>query len=131
MEPREFKTIRKALEMTQKEAAQVLAVSLKAVHSYEQGWRTVPPAVERQFYLLLSRKAGARDGVDCWEARGCPPEKRRGCPAACWDSGDLCWAVTGTLCDGEDRGSWREKMAVCRGCPVFAARVPLESIGLR
>ncbi|MEJ5357196.1 MAG: transcriptional regulator [Desulfobacterales bacterium] len=130
MERMEFKTIRKTLEMTQKEIAQVLAVSLKAVHSYEQGWRTVPPAVERQLYLLLARKAGARNGPACWEAKGCPPEKRSSCPAGRWDSGDLCWAITGTLCGGEDRGSWREKMSACRVCPVFAARVPLASLGL-
>ncbi len=130
MERSEFKNIRKALEMTQKEIAQVLAVSLKAVHSYEQGWRTVPPAVERQLYLLLGRKAGARNGPDCWETKGCPPETRRLCPAGRWNSGDLCWAITGTLCEGEDRGSWREKMASCRACPVFTARVPLSSLGL-
>lgn len=48
MDKAEFKLLRKKLNKTQKQMAQLLGVSIKAIHSYEQGWRTVPGAVERQ-----------------------------------------------------------------------------------
>jgi DNA-binding XRE family transcriptional regulator len=48
MNSQEFKSYRSKLSKTQKQMAQLLGTSLKAVHSYEQGWRSVPPAVERQ-----------------------------------------------------------------------------------
>jgi hypothetical protein len=38
--------------------AQLLGTSIKAIHSYEQGWRTIPVHVERQLYFLLTRKSG-------------------------------------------------------------------------
>ena len=55
MDKSEFRRLRKILHKNQKQMAQLLGVSLKAVHSYEQGWRVVPPAVERQLYFLASR----------------------------------------------------------------------------
>ena len=55
MESKEFKMFRSRLERTQKEMAQLLGISIKAVHSYEQGWRKIPGHVERQIYFLLSR----------------------------------------------------------------------------
>ena len=47
MDDKEFLRARKILEKTQKELAELLGSSIKAVHSYEQGWRTVPAHVER------------------------------------------------------------------------------------
>jgi DNA-binding XRE family transcriptional regulator len=41
MENSEFKEFRAKLGKTQAQMAQLLGVSLKAVHSYEQGWRSV------------------------------------------------------------------------------------------
>lgn len=55
MESKEFKIFRSRLDRTQKEMAQLLGVSIKAIHSYEQGWRKIPGHVERQVYFLLSR----------------------------------------------------------------------------
>jgi DNA-binding XRE family transcriptional regulator len=48
MNRNEFKKYRKRLNKTQKQMAELLGTSLKAIHSYEQGWRTVPVHVERQ-----------------------------------------------------------------------------------
>mgnify|MGYP001822735688 FL=1 len=48
MEKNEFTTIRKKLAKTQKELSELLGTSLKAVSSYEQGWRNIPVHVERQ-----------------------------------------------------------------------------------
>lgn len=43
-----FSTLRAKLGKTQKALAELLGVSLKAVQSYEQGWRAIPMHVERQ-----------------------------------------------------------------------------------
>ena len=42
MDSDEFLKFRKTLHKTQQEIAEILGVSVKAVHSYEQGWRNVP-----------------------------------------------------------------------------------------
>lgn len=55
MESNEFKIFRSRLGRTQKEMAQLLGVSIKAIHSYEQGWRKIPGHVERHVYFLVSR----------------------------------------------------------------------------
>ena len=38
--------------------AQILGSSLKAVQSFEQGWRKIPVHVERQMLFLLAMKKG-------------------------------------------------------------------------
>ena len=45
MDDKEFLRARKILGKTQKQLAELLGTSIKAVHSYEQGWRTVPAHV--------------------------------------------------------------------------------------
>ncbi|MDH3720234.1 MAG: helix-turn-helix domain-containing protein, partial [Desulfobacteraceae bacterium] len=50
MDSEEFAIFRKKLSKTQKQMASLLGVSIKAIHSYEQGWRSVPPHVERQMF---------------------------------------------------------------------------------
>jgi hypothetical protein len=122
MESKEFKRLRKKLDKTQKQMSQLLGVSLKAIHSYEQGWRTIPPAVERQVFFLAMRAAPAADFRPCWELRDCPEELRLECPAWEFKSGDLCWFINGTICDGSNHRTWPEKMKICRVCPVFASR---------
>ena len=120
MDKQEFSAIRKKLNKTQKQMAQLLGVSIKAVHSYEQGWRTVPPAVERQMFFLVSRSnADGKPKTNCWEARNCPEEVKMGCPAWEFHSGDLCWFINGTVCHGSTHKTWKEKMALCRKCNVF------------
>ncbi|MCK4792980.1 MAG: helix-turn-helix domain-containing protein, partial [Desulfobacteraceae bacterium] len=42
MDCEEVLRARKKLGKTQKQLAELLGTSLKAVHSYEQGWRSVP-----------------------------------------------------------------------------------------
>jgi transcriptional regulator with XRE-family HTH domain len=61
MESSEFKEFRAKLNKTQAQMAQLLGVSLKAVHSYEQGWRSVPAAVERQMYFLVVKQNTQKD----------------------------------------------------------------------
>jgi hypothetical protein len=122
MESNEFKDYRKKLSKTQKQMAQLLGTSLKAVHSYEQGWRTIPPAVERQLYFLVSRKnRSTTSKKPCWRIKKCAPEQKKQCPAWEFKSGDLCWFINGTVCEGSVHGNWNEKMKICRSCEVFAS----------
>jgi DNA-binding XRE family transcriptional regulator len=120
MTAKEFSAYRKKLEKTQKQMAQLLGTSIKAIHSYEQGWRTIPVHVERQLYFLLTRKLGGNEGVQpCWDTRVCPQEQREQCPAWEFSTGDLCWFINGTICDGTVHDSWKEKLKLCRTCDVF------------
>ena len=48
----EFSKIRGILGKTQKKLAQLLWVSVKAIQSFEQGWREIPPHIERQMLFL-------------------------------------------------------------------------------
>ncbi|MFZ0240871.1 MAG: helix-turn-helix transcriptional regulator [Desulfobacterales bacterium] len=120
MDDEEFKHFRSKLKKTQKQMADLLGVSIKAIHSYEQGWRAVPAAVERQLLFLLSRRRARRKPpADCWEVQNCPPEQRVNCPAWEFRCGPLCWFVNGTHCKGTIQKTWQEKMALCRSCRIF------------
>ncbi len=122
MKDKEFSALRKKLEKTQKQMAQLLGTSIKAIHSYEQGWRTIPVHVERQLYFLITRKFfGNSDVQPCWDTRSCPQEQREQCPAWEFSTGDLCWFINGTICDGTVHDSWKEKMKLCHTCDVFKA----------
>jgi len=125
MDRSEFKRARKKLNKTQKQMAQLLGVSLKAVHSYEQGWRVVPPAVERHLCFLILRQTLSGTPRPCWEVKGCPSDRMAQCPAAEFNSGDLCWLINGSFCAGSDQGSWEGKMAICRSCTVFKSQITL------
>jgi predicted transcriptional regulator len=51
VEKEEFVAARTRLDKTQKEMSQLLGVSVKAIYSYEQGWRSIPTHVERQMFF--------------------------------------------------------------------------------
>jgi DNA-binding XRE family transcriptional regulator len=122
MDKNEFKSYRTKLDKTQKQMAQLLGTSLKAIHSYEQGWRTIPPAVERQMYFLISRKFdSAKNSKPCWKIKGCAVEQKKQCPAFEFKSGNLCWFINGTICEGSIHENWKDKMKVCRSCEVFTS----------
>lgn len=126
MEQHEFKEIRAILKKTQKEMAQLIGTSIKAVHSYEQGWRRIPHHVERQLlFLLVRREKKNEDLKKCWEVLNCPDELKKKCPAWEFNSGDLCWFINGTICNGKVHKTWREKIQECRICPVFLKAIPL------
>ncbi len=120
MESNEFIIMRKKLQKTQKELAVLLGISLKAVCSYEQGWRKVPVHVERQLIFLLSRKkTHLMENENCWDIRNCPEEKRTHCPAWEFHSGQFCWFINGTICDDTVHKTWKEKMELCKTCIVM------------
>jgi len=121
VESEEFLKARKVLDKTQKEVAELLGVSIKAVHSYEQGWRTIPSHVERQIFFLLSRtRTSDKVLKSCWIVKKCPPQRRKRCPAWEFQAGKLCWFINGTICECKSQQNWKEKMKICRSCEVLA-----------
>src|SRR5512139_3570539 len=107
MQGKDFCSIRKNLGKTQKQMSELLGISLKAVQSFEQGWRGIPAYVERLALFLLATKMGTRERLTpCWEIRRCSPEMREMCPAWEFKSGHLCWFINGTICQGKTRMSW-------------------------
>ncbi len=122
MDSAEFLRARKKLNKTQKQLADLLGISVKAVHSYEQGWRSVPAHVERQVFFLLSRTCvTGKTPKPCWVIKKCPPQTRKQCPAWEFQAGKLCWFINGTICECTAQKNWREKMKICRRCEVLSS----------
>ena len=120
MDSEEFKYFRKRLNRTQKQIAELLGTSLKAIQSYEQGWRTVPAHVERQMFFLVSRlKENRKSRKPCWLIKKCSTEQKKKCPAWEFKAGKLCWFINGTVCEGQVHNNWEEKMKICRSCEVL------------
>ena len=129
MEPAEFRWIRQNFFKTQKEMSELLGVSLKAIQSFEQGWRSIPAYVERQTLFLLAMKMASGERISpCWEIRRCPHEMLENCPAWELKSGHLCWFINGTICRGKPQGSWSQKMVLCRKCEAFASLMKCWSL---
>lgn len=127
MDKTEFARIRDSLGKTQGQMAELLHTSLKAIQSYEQGWRVIPAHAERQMLLLLSMKARTRDQKPCWVLRKCSAERKRNCPAWEFKAGKLCWFINGTLCEGTSRRDWKDKMKVCRPCKVLESMLGADN----
>lgn len=123
MDSKEFLLIRKKLSRTQKQLAELLGTSIKAVHSYEQGWRTVPAHVERQLFFLLASKNGQKNQKPCWVIKKCAPSRRKKCPAWEFQAGRLCWFINGTICECAVKKNWQEKMTICRSCEVLTSLI--------
>jgi len=116
------KELRTKLGLSQRQMADLLAVSKKAIESYEQGWRRVPPHVEQLLLLhtILNRGNGASRARNCWEQRpDCDPAVCARCPAHNSQAAGFCWLVTGTLCGGEPTANWAEKRDRCLECDVL------------
>ncbi len=128
MDREEFLKARKVLGKTQKQMAELLGASIKAIHSYEQGWRAVPAHVERQVFFLLARQR-SRDSKPlkaCWTIKKCPPALRNNCPAWEFNAGKLCWFINGTICECKAQKNWNAKMKICRACVVLAGLLDME-----
>ncbi len=137
----EFSRLRRLLGKSQKELAEILGISRKAVESYEQGWRKVPVNTERMLYFLLFKLKEpllAGQGT-CWEIRACPDSARRTCMTWLVREGHYCWFFTGRLCAArkpEIQGSEPNEpaadsgndLAFCRSCRVFRELVELVDL---
>ena len=126
MGKREFSKIRRYLGKTQNQMAQLLGVSLKAIQSFEQGWRNIPVHIERQLLFLLAMKKSPPKKVKaCWVVQKCPMEAKQNCPAWEFQVGHLCWFINGTICRGRVQEDWQKKMKICRQCTVFQTILPI------
>jgi len=123
-----FIKIRKKLGKTQKELAELLGISIKTLHSYEQGWRRIPAHAERQVLFLLSRSR-ERALKPCWAIKNCPPKRKRLCPAWEFQAGKLCWFINGTICECSAQRDWHKKMEICMQCDVLRSFLPDEDDG--
>jgi len=56
MESKKFYSFRRRFQKTQKQMSHLLGTSLKAIQSFEQGWRKVPGDIEQQMLFLLHRR---------------------------------------------------------------------------
>ncbi len=120
MDSKEFSHGRHLLGKTQDQLAQLLCVSLKAVQSFEQGWRRVPPYIERQLLLLLSLKRSVDSSTEpCWKIKNCPDEWRENCIVWELKARHFCWFMNGTFCQGQLQKNWDEKIRLCRECEVY------------
>jgi DNA-binding XRE family transcriptional regulator len=120
MDKKEFSEIRHRLEKTQLQMSQLLGVSIKAIQSFEQGWRKIPVHTERQSLLLLALKGSRlQKARPCWSLKNCPKETRRNCPAWEFKAGQMCWLINGTICKGKLQKSWPRKMEMCKKCEVL------------
>lgn len=132
MTSREFAGFRKRIGKSQRDMARLLGLSVKAVHSYEQGWRKIPCSVERQVFFLYSRRRDTHcRPIVCWLVKDCPPNRKLKCPAWEFRCGHLCWFISGTFCRGSAQKSWKDKITICRNCEVFLSLFEevLETLG--
>ena len=126
MNKKEFSAIRGRLGKTQLQISRLLGVSIKAVQSFEQGWRDIPVHIERQLLFLLSLKPDTHQKVKpCWVVQKCPVKIRKSCPAWEYRAGRFCWCICGTICHGKVQDSWQKKMKICRQCQMFRMTVSL------
>ncbi len=119
MDKKEFQMMRNFLEKTRKEMAQLLGLSTKAIVSYEQGWRNIPPHVERQTLFFVNQKLDPKNKKNCWRIKRCKKEKKNKCPAWEFKAGKICWFINGNIADGTPHKSWEEKMKICRQCEIL------------
>lgn len=101
--------------------ARLLGISVRAVQSYEQGWRPLPPYVQKLagMLLFLSRN-GDEHLPPCWEVNGCGEEQKSRCFAYKHGIGRLCWMATGNWHQADNLlADWRSKLARCRECEVM------------
>ncbi len=115
----EFRLVRKKLGKTQKQLSGLLGISLKTIHSYEQGWRTIPPHIERQIYFLLIHQRGNTTCLQpCWEQKTC--NIKESCPAWEFNLGELCWFLCGTLNSSANVPGQKNKLEKCKECEILA-----------
>ncbi|MDO9263353.1 MAG: hypothetical protein Q7U02_05255, partial [Desulfosalsimonadaceae bacterium] len=94
--------------------------SVKAIRSYEQGWRSIPAHAERQLLFLCAKKDEIlTPAKPCWTVNKCSKDRKEDCPAWEFQAGALCWFINGTICSGTDHQTWREKIEICKMCKAF------------
>ena len=123
--------VRREFGFSQSQLAALLGMSIRAVQSYEQGWRRPSANVQRLLLMLLiaQRRGRAFSKYVCWKAQKCPPERRERCMAYYSRQGHLCWFLTGTFCAGQRTRSWLAKWRLCSRCGFMATLLEPGSEG--
>ena len=122
MDAQEFKNFRSNLQKTQEEMSRLMGLSVKAIRSYEQGWRAIPAHAERQLLFLAAKKAEITAPIKpCWVVNKCKDPQKSLCPAWEFRAGKLCWFINGTICSGTIHKDWNEKIEICKNCKAFPA----------
>ncbi len=111
--------------------SQLLGISEKAIHSYEQGWRTIPVHIERQMLFLVSLISSDGPKRMCWNVKKCPAERKKHCPAWEFKAGKLCWFINGTICNGVSHGKWKDKIEICKQCEAMPKSIRVEVENLK
>jgi DNA-binding XRE family transcriptional regulator len=118
-----LRSVREALSKSQSDLAVLLGVSVRAVQSYEQGWRHTPLDVQKLALLLLylQRRNGSPPQPPCWVTRGCPPEARDACSAREFGGGHFCWLFSSATqrCRATPTGQ-DASLSICVACPVMS-----------
>ena len=117
MDKKEFGYYRRKLGKTQQELADILGMSLKSVHGYEQGYRAIPLHIARYLYfLIINQRHEGKSPIPCWERKLCL--EKENCPAWEFNCGHLCWFLCGTLCESCE-GEYKSKLDSCKTCAIF------------
>ena len=125
-EPVNVKRIRSALGMTQAALARTLGISIRAIQSYEQGWRDTPtPVMVQLLTLVAAYRSVALGGKPCWEVTGCPAVKQLQCPCR-HTKGDLCWLVSGRMCSGTPAKDEAASLQSCLDCLMVRNLLAIE-----
>lgn len=112
--------VRDVLRMTQADMARTLRVSVRAIQSYEQGWRILPAPLTVQLLTLLAvYKGHAEHGKTCWQQTRCPAGARSNCPSFRLVGGRFCWLIAGDICGGRVPQTDNTPLP-CLNCPVTA-----------
>jgi len=112
------KLIRRKIGMTQAEIAHALGVSIRAIQSYEQGWRDTPTHIMVQLLVLVAAyRASTTKRPACWDVRGCSTEGQKKCPCHHTD-GRLCWLVSGRVYAGKSQDICHD-LSACMDCSVI------------
>ncbi len=120
MKSDEFASYRNFLRLSQSNLADLLGTSLRSIQAYEQGWRDIPPNIERMIlYLIYQKRLGHRSLDPCWEIKKCLLRWRKNCAAYQFQAEGPCWFMNGTFCEGEKQNNWDKKMETCRTCSIF------------
>ena len=81
MDAQEFKNFRSNLQKTQEEMSRLMGLSVKAIRSYEQGWRAIPAHAERQLLFLAAKKAEITTPIKpCWVVNKCKDPAKKFVP---------------------------------------------------